>query len=436
MTQPPSGAPAATRGRRDAAWLAAGSSLAGVLAYVFFALVIRALGAGPAAPVAVLWAWWGFAGAALTFPVQHWIARTAATSAGEASVRRGLAHVAWAVLGVSILAGALGWLARERLFGPDGAWFPLLVVMVGLGSGLLGLMRGLQSARHRFVAVGAGLVAENGIRCLVAVGLVLAGSDTPVFYGLALLAGYAVVALWPRALVPRGSGHGGGAGPLLFVSGASAGQLLAQVTLTGGPVLVAAIGGAPFEVTALFAGLALFRAPYTLALGVVAAVTGRLTALVERRRWATLARIRRLGGIALVATAAAGGLAGAWLGPPAMELVFGDGVRLEPGDSAVVAVGTVIAMANLVLTLGLLARNRSGGVVAAWLVAAPFGAAGHLLLGDSALSSTCWTFLVTEVAAFAALAGWESRSDRLVGREEHRGAERQVATGEDAGLDS
>jgi hypothetical protein len=169
---------------------------------------------------------------------------------------------------------------------------------------------------------------------------------------------------------------------------------------------------------------------------VVAAVTGRLTALVEHRRWATLARIRRLGGMALVATAAAGGLAGAWLGPPAMELVFGDGVRLEPGDSAVVAVGTVIAMANLVLTLGLLARNRSGGVVAAWLVAAPFGAAGHLLLGDSALSSTCWTFLVTEVAAFAALAGWESRSDRLVGREEHRGAERQVATGEDAGLDS
>ena len=44
----------------------------------------------PAAPVAVLWAWWSFAAAAFTFPVQHWVSRTAATAAGEAAVRRGL----------------------------------------------------------------------------------------------------------------------------------------------------------------------------------------------------------------------------------------------------------------------------------------------------------------------------------------------------------
>ena len=45
-------------------------------------------------------------------------------------------------------------------------------------------------------------------------------------------------------------------------------------------MLLAAVGGAPGEVTALFAGLALFRAPYTLALGLVSALTGRLTRLV------------------------------------------------------------------------------------------------------------------------------------------------------------
>ena len=436
MSQPTSGAPAATRGRRDAAVLAAGSTVAGILAYVFFALVIRALGAGPAAPVAVLWAWWGFAGAALTFPVQHWIARTAATAAGEASVRRGLPPVATAVVGVSALAGVLSWLARERLFGPEGGWFPILVLLVGVGSGLLGLLRGLQSARGRFGAVAAGLVVENGIRCLAAVVLVLAGSHTPVFYGLALVAGYAVAALWPRALSPRADGHGRGVGPMLFVSGASTGQLMAQVTLTGGPVLLAAIGGAPATVTALFAGLALFRAPYTLALGLVAALTGRLTSLVERRRWSTLTRIRRIGGLTTLVAAAAGGVAGAWLGPPAMELVFGQGVRLAPGDAALVAVGTVVAMANLVLTLGLLARNRSGAVVAAWLIAAPFGAAAHMLVSQDPLSSTCWTFLVVEAVAFVVLVAWESRSDRLVGRQEHRGAEGQVTTGEEPGLGS
>ena len=51
-----------------------------MLAYVFFAAVTRALGAEAAAPVAVLWAWWSFAGAALTFPLQHWIARQARQS--------------------------------------------------------------------------------------------------------------------------------------------------------------------------------------------------------------------------------------------------------------------------------------------------------------------------------------------------------------------
>lgn len=415
--------PAATRGRPDAGVLAAGSLLAGVLAYVFFALVTRALGAGPAAPVAVLWAWWGFAGAALTFPVQHWIARTTATSAGEAAVRRGAGQVATAVIGVSLLAGALAWVAQEQLFGPDGRLFPLLVVGVGLGSGLLGLLRGLLSGQRRFAAVALGLVAENGLRCAVAATLAVSGSDTPLSYGLALLAGYAIVALWPFALVPGRAGGGATTAPLRFLSGASAGQLLAQATLTGGPVMIAAIGGAPAEVTALFAGLALFRAPYTLALGLVSALTGRLTRLLEAGGQSTLLRIRRGVVTATLAGGAVGTAGGAWLGPPMMELVFGEGVRLVPGDAALVALGSVLALANLVLTLGLLARDRPGSVVGSWLVAAPFGAVAHLLLGDDPLTSTCWTFLVIEAVAWLGLVVTEARSDRLVSRQEHRGAE-------------
>ena len=58
-------------------------------------------------------------------------------------------------------------------------------------------------------------------------------------------------------------------------------------------MLLAVAGGAPAEVTALFAGLALFRAPYTLAVGLVAALTGRLTTLVVQGRRAALRRFRR-----------------------------------------------------------------------------------------------------------------------------------------------
>ena len=102
----------------DTSALAVGSVVGGLLAYVFFALVTRALGAEPAAPVSVLWAWWSFAGAALTFPLQHWITRSVTAHGGERAVRRALARVVLVVAGVAAAAGVVSWLARDLLFGP------------------------------------------------------------------------------------------------------------------------------------------------------------------------------------------------------------------------------------------------------------------------------------------------------------------------------
>ena len=77
---------------RDTSALAFGSAVSGLLAYVFFALVTRALGSEAAAPVAVLWAYWSFAGAALTFPLQHWIARSVSAARRRALGARGAAR--------------------------------------------------------------------------------------------------------------------------------------------------------------------------------------------------------------------------------------------------------------------------------------------------------------------------------------------------------
>ena len=412
--------PVTARGGRDASVLAAGSLVSGVLAYVFFALATRALGAGPAAPVAVLWAWWSFAGAALTFPLQHWITRQATIDRGETGVRHGLPRVLAVVVAVSVSAGVVAWLARDRLFGLDGWTFPLLVVAVGLGSASIGVIRGTLSARRRFAVVGAGLVVENGLRCAAAAALILAGVESPEAYGLALLAGYAASACWPSALLPRATGTVGDTRALGFLTGASAGQLLGQVTLTGGPVLLAAVGGAPAAVTALFAGLALFRAPYTLAIGVVSALTGRLTRLVARGDLHGLARVRRGIAGATLALAVLGGMGAAWLGPEVMELVFGEGVRLAAADTAVVAVGSVFALANLVLVVGALARGRPAAAAQVWLAAAPVGAAAYALRGGTLLDRTCWTFLAVEAAAWVGFLVVEARSDRLAGRKEDR----------------
>ena len=113
-------------------------------------------------------------------------------------------------------------------------------------------------------------------------------------------------------------------------------------------MLLAAVGGAPAEVTALFAALALFRAPYTLAIGLVAPLTGRLTRLVEDGRTDVLRRLRETLAAGTLLTALIGGLLAAWLGDAVLELVFGEGVRPAPAHGGR-RDGVGLAVANLIL---------------------------------------------------------------------------------------
>lgn len=192
-------------------------------------------------------------------------------------------------------------------------------------------------------------------------------------------------------------------------------------------MLLAAAGGAPAEVTALFAGLALFRAPYTLALGLVSQLTERLTVLVVRGDREALQRFR-LGVVgATLGAAVLGAGIGYWVGPPLMELVFGDGVRLPGGLTLLIAVGTVFALANLVLTVTALARGRTAALVRAWVVGCAPGAMFFWLSPMSALDRTTWAFAVVEAAAFCWLviedirAGLrEPAESGLLGAEEDR----------------
>ena len=409
---------------RASSALGTGSLVGGLLAYVFFALVTRALGADDAAPVAVLWAWWGFAGAGLTFPLQHWIARSVTVHGGEGAVRRALPAVTGAVVGVALVVTAGSWLARDLLFRDDGLAFPLLAGAVAIGSGVLGVARGILTARRRFTAVGAGLMAENALRCLAAGALFILGNDSPTAYGVCLVVGYLAVGLWPGAArvdgdVQRRTGDS----PLAFVGGASAGQVMGQAVLTGGPVVLAAASGAPAEVTALFAGLALFRAPYTLALGLVSQLTERLTRLVVADDRVALRRFS-LGVLVVTLVAAALALpVGAAVGPPLMELIFGEGVRLEAALAGQVAAGSVLALANLVLAVAVLAQNWPRALIAAWLGALLPGSLFFVIgsFGGSVLAGTCLAFLVTEGSAFFVLS---AVSAALPGRQEHRRAER------------
>src|SRR5262249_54546862 len=151
----------------------------------------------------------------------------------------------------------------EQLFHSDAIWFPLLVMIVTLGSGFIGIVRGGLSARHQFVSVAAALVAENAVRCLAAGVLIVFDVTSPVAFGACLAGGALVGLFWPRSFrFSREQGKPTVESALRFIGGAAGGQLIGQAVLTGGPVVLALSGGSAAEVTALFAGLALFRAPY------------------------------------------------------------------------------------------------------------------------------------------------------------------------------
>lgn len=407
---------AAGRGVRTGSILTLGSIANGLLAYVFFAVVTRALGADLAAPVAVLWAYWSFAGAALTFPLQHWIARTVAAHDGERAVRQGVAVIGGLALAASAMVGLIAWIFSDTLFGPGRAEFALLAAVVTLGAALMGWFRGVLSARLRFAAVGFGLAAENAVRALGAVALLTADVRDPAAYGLCLVLGYLAAMVFPSVFALGRTGRAAAETPLSFLGGTAGGQLLGQTVLTGGPVLLAALGGAPAEVTGLFAALAIFRAPYTLSLGLVSPLTGRLTALLVAGEVAAWQRLRRalLGvtGAGLLLAVAVGGLLGPWT----VRAVFGADVEVTHTIAMLIAVGSAAALVNLVVSLMVLAHGRTSELTRSWLAALVPGAAwvvGARLADVAPLTTTAVAFAVVEVAALVVLGVRERRTPIL-----------------------
>jgi O-antigen/teichoic acid export membrane protein len=401
---------------RETTALAIGSVANGLLAYVFYALATRQLGADDAAPLAVLWTYWSFAGAALTFPLQHWITRSVGAHRGAGAVRAALPSVAGLAVVASLAAGVLAWLVRDELFRREDAWFPALVMWVTLGSAFTGVVRGGLAARLRFGSVGLALAAENALRCAAALVLVVAGVRSSVGFGICLALGSLVGLLWPSSWRfgqdPAEAAARTVESPYGFLGAAAGGQLLGQALLTGGPVVLALSGGTAAQVTALFAGLALFRAPYTLAIGLVSALTGRLTVLVVAGRQRALRTVRT----AVVAGTAAATLVaaaiGAAAGPALVRLVFGPEVRLDGASAALVAAGSALALGNLVLTIVTIARSRSAALTMAWVLAVAGGAVPFLAVPEPALARVCWAFVTAEAVAFAALLITEVRSGR------------------------
>lgn len=390
--------------------LAIGSVVAGALAYVFFITATRTLGPRDAAAVSVLWTYWSFTAAAITFPLQHWITRTVEATGGERAVRAALPRLVGGLVGVAVVAALASAVAGERLFATEGAAFPVLVGLVTIGAGLLGVVRGHLTAQGRFAAVGVNLVLENGTRSLAALALAAAGQQEAWAFGVALVLGYGVGLANLRSVVSwRDDGAPTAERPVSAVGATGFGQLCAQVVLTGAPLVLAFGGGRPQDVTAIFAGLALFRAPYTVGVALMAPVTGWLTRLWLHRSPSAWRRIELAVVIAAVAGALAAAAAGWWAGPWLIALVFGSDVVVAAPVAAMLAAGTAIAMANTVVAVMLVAMSRTGALVRAWVAAGVVGACWMAVASLDAVASVALLFLVMEAVALTWLAAEQAR---------------------------
>lgn len=394
----------ATGAARDSAGLLFGTVVNGLFAYVFFAMATRTLGATAAAPIAVLWTYWGMATAAITFPIQHWIIRTMRAD-GEQAVGASLPRITLAVTMFAVASTVATWLVDDRLFARGGVVFPVLIGLVTLGAYFTGVVRGGLAGREAFAATAVALAADNVTRVVLGAVVLFAGGGA-VALGAVLAAGALIEAVWPSGYRFRFHGGTARARPsLAFLGGIATGSLLGQLVLVGGPAALALLGGAPQDVTMLFAVLALFRAPYLLAVGVANRLTGSLT------EWSTAHRqrqVRRFQVAVVTATVAGGAVAGLGaqaFGPMVVSAVFGSETSPPGWLAAVIAIASIIAVGNLILSLLTIAQHQGGRLTRAWIIALA-GIAVMLATGHrEPLEAVTWALVVGEGLAFLALLG-------------------------------
>lgn len=401
----------------DAASLGVGAGIGGIAIYGYAVIGSRALGAEAFAPVSVLWTFWAVAGAALAFPIQHWVIRRIHADGGEAGVRRALPRMSALILLLAVASGSAAWVERWDLFRRGDALFPVFLSVIVIGTAVMGLIRGGLATRGRFHATAAAIAGENVIRLLLAgVGAAMGwGVDA---FALALLAGFGVAVIWPSALsfTPEGShaaeGFGDGSHQLAFLGGISMGSLLAQFVLTGAPVAMALVGAAAADITSVFAALALFRAPYIVALGIASRITGALTSLVvgDQRARMRLALTVTVAGA--VVAAGIGAVVGATVGGTVLMILFGPEVEVSTTTLVVLGAGSGVALGTLAEGLLLISRARWRSFLVTWAVSLTTGVAWIVAGPGQPPARAATGFLLAETVAFLIMLALEATVGR------------------------
>jgi O-antigen/teichoic acid export membrane protein len=368
------------------AWVAAGALTGGLAAYLFQILGTRTLGAEDYAPLGVLWTLQYLLVSIGLTAVEAYVTRTVALDGPDAPRTREVqvVLVRWLVV-VAVVAGVLGLVARDRLFGGYGDLALVLALLV-LAYGTFTIVRGRAAGSDRFRTYAVASAAESLLRLGAgAVAVALAATTRSLAWVFPL--GPAAVTAW--ALVgqrrrrddravrrPIGDHVGRTAAlpdaptmsPTRFLASTVTANAAVQVLLAAGPLALVVLGAGPVEISVFFTTVTITRAPMTLVLN--GGLSRVLPPLLRRARAEPVGGLRRVlhltVGAGLGIAAAAGALA--WvLGPPVVALLFGEAFRPSSLLAALAAAVAVLAVGGLGVNQILIALGREAELPLPWL---------------------------------------------------------------------
>ena len=356
---------------RGARILSVGIASTGLFTFAYFAVASHVLGEREYGELSLLWSVLFVVLSVIYRPVEQLLARTIAVRrAGGGGARHGLRTPATIQLGFAAAFVAVSLALRgpiEDAFGS--AMLHRVFVVAGLAYAASYFARGW-FAGHQWFGLYGGLVLFESVSrfCFpLAVAVGVASGQDAVALGIAA-APIASLLVLPWAL-GRGGDAGAGREDVSLREGGGfalsvAGVQLAEQTLLNAAVLVVAAQAGSALAGVVFSALLIVRAPLQLFQSVQTSLLPHLAGGGDAAR-AVRVTVLAVWGFALAV--ALGLLA---VGPPVMDLLFGDLHDYGRGGLALLAVGMGLHLTAGTLNQAALAAGRAAAAAACWLAAA------------------------------------------------------------------
>ena len=401
--------------------LGVGVALTAIGSYAFLVLSARILGPTEYGALAVLWSMVYVASGAFS-PLEQEVsralaARRAAGLGGAPLVRRAAAIGMAAVLAVSLLVVAGGFVMRDGLLRGDGLLIVSLIVAL-FGHSSARLFGGTLSGTARFGQYGAYLSLDALLRLLLCLALIAVGITAAWPYGLAVAITPLVAIVPVRWQVGRLTGPGPEAPwrELTFALGSLfASSLLAILLLYAPSILIDVLSGPEgwTDAGAFNAALVLTRLPLVLFSALQIALLPHLSTMVAQARVAEI-RGALAGPLSAIIAVLVIGCAAAFLvGPDMVAAVFGPGFWVDHEVIGLLSLGTALYIVSMTLAQGLIALDAVSRAAWSWGAGLAAMVAVVMVAGGDPLIRVGSAYAIGAGAAMAMMAlllEWSLRS--------------------------